>query len=1057
MRKTKKTSAIILSVLMALQTPAMAGELVVEEAPVQEEIAAEIAPVQEEIATEAVPAQEEIFVEAAPVQQEIIAEEVAIEEELPEEVMIEEQLPEEIAPEIIAEEGVLDDGLLEEPTEDSLIPEDTFEEQPAEEPVEIITEEIPAEEISTASSEEEGLIEEELPAVGAAATSGQCGDNVSWTLDDDGVLTISGTGEMWGWDIDYDTFEYNTPWQESRGTIKKIIIGAGITSIGNHAFHGCSSLTDLTIPDSVVSLGDGAFYGCSTLTGIAIGDNVTSIGEWTFNNCGALTNVTIGDSVTTIDEYAFCNCNSLLSLAIPDSVTGIGMCAFESCSSLTDVILPESITSIEAHTFYNCNALKSVTIPKSVTKIGLNAFYKCDSLTSVTFEGDAPEINASAFTDTTTTAYYPADNSTWLSSVRKNYGGNITWVSTGEETPPQCGDNAFWKFDGDGVLTVFGTGDMWEWKWNNDIGDYDIPWLKLKGKIKKVIIEPGITNIQSWAFEGCSALTSVTIADTVTSIGSAAFEDCRTLTSVTIPDSVTSIGEYVFEGCFALKSITIPDSVTNIADWTFNDCRSLTDVKIPDSVTYIGRNAFCYCGALTSVSIPNSVENIGNLAFGFCSSLTDITIPDSVTNIEDHAFYECTALTTIKFEGNAPAFPFNTMNADQSWAFYNVTATAYYPAGNPTWTEAVMQDYGGTITWKPYGLIDGKVTANNFVRNASTTAQTFYIGAKRLGTGKLTYSVNSKYVTVDESGKVTIPAYYMGKPTITIKAAASGIYKEASKKILVTINRISGKVTANSIVLNANASTTPTKKITVTSQLGRGKLTYSSNNSSVKVDSTGKVTVAKNYAGTATITIKADAWGIYNAASTSIKVTVKKIDGKITASNFVKNAFPYEKYFYIGAKSLGNARMTYRSNSQRVTVDSKGKVTIPRNYAGIVTIRIYANAAGIYKSAFRKITVTIRPQVPAISGVCNSACGRMTAKWERCLSATGYVLQYAANSNFTECVRNIVISDNRIQAKDICGLIHCKTYYVRLRSYRTVGGNTLYSSWSEVKTVKIIQ
>ena len=796
MRKTKKTSAIILSVLMALQTPAMAGELVVEEAPLQEEIAAEIAPVQEEIATETVPAQEEIFVEAAPVQQEIIAEEVAIEEVLPEEVTeitTEEPLPEEAAEEIIAEEGILDDGLLEEPTEDSLIPEDTFEEQPAEEPVEIITEEVPAEEISTASSEEEGLIEEELPAVGAAATSGQ------------------------------------------------------------------------------------------------------------------------------------------------------------------------------------------------------------------------------------------------------------------------CGDNAFWKFDGDGVLTVFGTGDMWEWKWNNDIGDYDIPWLKLKGKIKKVIIEPGITNIQSWAFEGCSALTSVTIADTVTSIEPHAFEDCLALTDVTIPDSVTGIGESAFEGCRKLASVTIPDSVTSIPNRLFSECSSLTNVAIPDSVTSIGGSAFAYCSSLTGVTIPDSVESIGDLAFGLCSSLTSITIPDSVTSIENFAFYECTALTTIKFEGNAPDFPFNSMNDDHSAAFSNVTATAYYPAGNPTWTEAVMQDYGGTITWKPYGLINGKVTANNFVKYAKATAQTFSIGAKRLGTGKLTYSIDSKYVTVDSTGKVTIPAYYIGKATVTIKAAASGIYNEASKKILVTVNRNPGKITANNITLNASASNTQTKNIVITSQLGRGKLTYSSNNSSVKADSTGKVTVAKNYAGTATITIKAAASGIYNAASTSIRVTVNKIDGNITASNFIKNAFPYEKHFYIGARSLGNGKMTYRSNSAKVTVDSSGKVTIPGNYAGIVTIRIYADAAGIYKPAFKKITVTIRPQVPAISGLCNSACGKMTAKWERCRSATGYVLQYAANSNFTECVKNVVISDNRIQAKDICGLIHCKTYYVRLRTYRTVGGNTLYSSWSEVKAVKIIQ
>ena len=624
-------------------------------------------------------------------------------------------------------------------------------------------------------------------------------------------------------------------------------------------------------------------------------------------------------------------------------------------------------------------------------------------------------------------------------------------------TSGQCGDNASWTLGDDGVLTISGTGEMWEWKWNSEIGDYDIPWLKLKGRIKKVIIEPGVTNIQSWAFEGCSALTSVTIADTVTSIGNAAFDDCRALTDIMIPNSVTSIGEYAFEGCRSLKSITIPDSVTSISNWMFNDCRSLTDVKIPDSVTNIGGSAFCYCGALTSVTIPDSVENIGTLAFGFCSSLTDITIPDSVTSIEDHAFYECTALTIIKFEGNAPAFPFNTMNDDHSQAFYNVTATAYYPAGNPTWTEAVMQDYGGNITWKPYGLIDGKVTANNFVKYGKTTAQTFYIGAKRLGAGKLTYSINSKYVTVDSNGKVTIPAYYIGERTITIKAAASGIYKEASTKILVTVNRIPGKITANNITLKASASNIQTKKIVITSQLGSGKLTYSSNNPYVKVDSTGKITVAKNYVGTAKITIKAAASSIYNAASTSIIVTVTRTAGKIIASNIFRNAVPYDQYFYIGAKRLGTGKLKYTSGSKYVAVDGSGRVKIACNFAGIVTIGIYADASGIYNAAYTKIKVTIRPQQPCISCAFNSSCGEITARWTKCLSSTGYVLQYSTNCKFTEGVKNIIVPQNCTLCKLICGLPKCRTYYIRIRTYKTVGNSKLFSDWSGVKAVTVIK
>lgn len=668
-KTTRRAQAIILSLLMAVQTPAMAGELVAEEEILQEETAAGE-----------------------------ILDGTTIEEELTEEGTAEEQISEE-AEEAVWEEELPDGELLEDPAEDSLIPEEILEEAPASENIETITGEIAGEQSDAdlIDAEDTFMFEENEPALVGEA-SGQCGDNAFWTLGSDGVLTISGTGEMWSWDYDFDIEDYNTPWRESRETIKKVSIGAGITSIEGYAFYRCSSITDVTIPDSVMSLGNGAFYGCSALTGMNIGDSVTSIGDWIFYNCSALTDVTIGSNVTSIGEYAFCNCNSLKSVEIPGSVTGIGLAAFEECSSLTNVNIPESVTAIEAHLFYNCSALKSVTIPKNVTKIGLKAFYNCGSLATVTFEGDAPEIKGDAFTDTTTTAYYPAGNSTWTSSVKKNYGGNITWAST-DEAPAKCGDNAFWKFDGDGTLTVFGTGDMWEWKWDSTKEDYDIPWLDLKGKIKKVFIESGVTNIESFSFEGCSALTSVTIADTVTSIGNGAFWDCMVLTDVTIPDSVTSIGEKAFEGCRKLTSITIPDSVTGIPDWMFYDCRSLTDVTISNGVTSIGRSAFAYCGSLTDLIIPDSVESIGDLAFGFCSALTNITIPNSVTSIENFAFNECTALKTIKFEGNAPDFPFNSMNDDQSQAFWNVTAVAYYPVENPTWTEDVRQNYGGNITW----------------------------------------------------------------------------------------------------------------------------------------------------------------------------------------------------------------------------------------------------------------------------------------------------------------------------------------------------------------------
>ena len=203
------------------------------------------------------------------------------------------------------------------------------------------------------------------------------------------------------------------------------------------------------------------------------------------------------------------------------------------------------------------------------------------------------------------------------------------------------GSNLTWTLDREGVLTISGSGDMY------DYGLSDAPWYGIRSRVKSAVIADGVTSIGYKAFDDCTSLTSVTIPDSVTSIGYKAFDDCTSLTSVTIPDSVTSIGDSAFSGCTSLTSVTIPDSVTSIGDSAFSGCTSLTSVTIPDSVTSIGDWAFSYCTSLTSVTLPDSVTRIGERAFYYCTSLTSVTIPDSVTSIGGWAFYECTSLTSV--------------------------------------------------------------------------------------------------------------------------------------------------------------------------------------------------------------------------------------------------------------------------------------------------------------------------------------------------------------------------------------------------------------------------
>ena len=192
------------------------------------------------------------------------------------------------------------------------------------------------------------------PAEPPVPTSGTCGENLTWKIED-GVLTISGTGAM----TDYSPIQGpQLPWAAAK--IKSVVIESSVTSIGDFAFVGQVGLTSITIPDSVTSIGDYAFYNCSSLASIAIPNSITSIGQGAFSGCSSLTSITIPDGVTSIGSNIFYGCSSLKSITIPDSVTTICSDAFRNCTSLTSVTIPASMASIGSHAFYKCTALKDV-------------------------------------------------------------------------------------------------------------------------------------------------------------------------------------------------------------------------------------------------------------------------------------------------------------------------------------------------------------------------------------------------------------------------------------------------------------------------------------------------------------------------------------------------------------------------------------------------------------------------------------------------------------------------------------------------------------------------
>ena len=255
-----------------------------------------------------------------------------------------------------------------------------------------------------------------LHADAKVVDSGYCGanwNNVSWTLDSDGVVTISGAGAMANYSYSYSPFYNNT-------SIISVVIDQGVTSIGSYMFCNCSSLMSVSIPNSVTRIGSGAFnsctsiksiplpasvtsieasafYECSSLTSVEIPEGVTKISSYLFAECSSLTSVTIPSTVTTIEDSAFYHCSSLKSITIPNGVTSIGASAFNSCTSLTSAEIPDSVTSMGNAVFLDCTSLKSVTIGESVTGIGESAFANCSSLKSISIPGSVTQIGDDAF------------------------------------------------------------------------------------------------------------------------------------------------------------------------------------------------------------------------------------------------------------------------------------------------------------------------------------------------------------------------------------------------------------------------------------------------------------------------------------------------------------------------------------------------------------------------------------------------------------------------------------------------------------------------------------
>lgn len=382
------------------------------------------------------------------------------------------------------------------------------------------------------------------------------------------------------------------------------------------AFCECTSLTNVTIPNSVTSIGDYAFYKCSSLASIEIPNSVTSIGESVFSGCSSLTSVEIPNSVTSIGSYAFHNCSGLTSIEIPNSVTSIGLSAFSGCSGLTSVEIPNSVTSIGESAFMYCSSLAGIEIPNSVTEISRSTFEGCSGLTSIDIPNTVTYLRKSAF-----------EGCSGFTSI---------------EIPNSVTSIGEYAFSGCSSLTSMKIPSSVCW-----IEDYAFSGCF---SLKNLIIEGGNDEVinagynsyygfMDYADEGlffdCPIETlylgRIFGYDENVRSFSNAFSRITTLVNLTISNSLKKLDSYnnIFYGCTGIKNLIIEDGdeVLEVEDNYSNSDGNTHGMLASSSIErlYIGRNVTrSFWGgitALTSVTIGSMVTDIKDILWSNMKNL----------------------------------------------------------------------------------------------------------------------------------------------------------------------------------------------------------------------------------------------------------------------------------------------------------------------------------------------------------------------------------------------------------------------------------------------------
>lgn len=631
------------------------------------------------------------------------------------------------------------------------------------------------------------------------------------------------------------------------------------------------------------------------------------------------------------------------------------------------------------------------------------------------------------------------------------------------------------------------------------LGNSTFQYCTQASDIESVTLPDSLTTIEKNAFYNCEKLKSVTIPPNVSSIGLAAFVEGLSESSLTeikvdpenpyfsekdgvvfskdgtklivfpsgrsgdyqIPDGTVSVGDYAFYYCVNVSSITVPGSVRSLGEGAFGNCSSLTKAVLNEGLEEIGEYAFQSSSGIRDIIIPASVKSVGKN--GLClSSGCRIRVLSTDTVWADDAFRD-SALIAGKKDSTLQKYA-----EDHGRTFVELSADNRIPLQNE-WFEQITPEY--EYNGKSHEpeiessesapeLEQGSDYEVTYENNINAGTATIKITGKDIFCGtversfKITPDENGMYVCYfAENNETYLETTFKGKkvePEVVIDGLVRGkdytvtyVNNEKpgeARAELTGIGNYKGSETLYFTIYGKLPAADPIADQTYTGK----ELTPAIVIPGLKAGEDYYMYYEDNqYPGVATVTIYGT--GYYKGTATIHFKIIKKTE------RFVSNVkLNRTSYTYTG-KSI-RPSVTVTVNGKKIGASAYKLYYKNNKNSGIGTVQV--RGTGKYSRINKTLTFKILPPKTLLTGL-KKANRSFTASWKKNIQATGYQIQYAADSRFTKERKTVTVGKQSATRYKISGLKNKKTYYVRIRSYKRVGKKILYSSWSTVKKIRV--